>query len=195
MGLGAPLYRGERRKLTTPPPPTGTPVTSITPPASREAPHPREGEPFPPILLYDGSCGVCARSVQFILRRDRRRTLRFASLEGELGRALVAAEPSLAGVDSLIWVEPRGPVVTPRGAPVLPPPPARVLVRSRAVLEAGRYLGGAWRLLSALGRVIPSPVRDWGYDLFARNRHRVSGRTESCLLPTPEERERFLDGP
>jgi predicted DCC family thiol-disulfide oxidoreductase YuxK len=175
MGLGAPLHRGERRKLTT--------QRSL------------EGESLPPILLYDGSCGVCARSVQFILRRDRRKTLRFASLEGRLGQAIVAAEPALAGVDSLVWIEPRGPVVTPDGDPAHPLPPARILVRSRAVLEAGRYLGGPWRLLSALGRAVPRPLRDWGYDLFARNRHRVTARTESCLLPSPEERLRFLDGP
>lgn len=163
-----------------------------------------------PILLYDGSCGVCARSVQFLLRRDRRRkTLRFASLESPLGQALVASEPALVGVDSLIWIEPDGPVpASPRLAPdpsdPLPEasPPAgaghlsfRVRIRSDAVLEAGRYLGGAWGALAGLFGLVPRGIRDRLYDLFARNRHRVATRTDSCLLPTPEERARFLDTP
>jgi predicted DCC family thiol-disulfide oxidoreductase YuxK len=173
--MGAPLHADERGHL------------------SRVGGGPRTE---PPILLYDGSCGVCARSVQFLLRRDRRRkTLRFASLESPLGRGFVASEPGLEGVDSLVWIEADGPVPDSPEASASTVPRFAFRVRSDAVLEAGRYLGGAWAGLAALGRLVPTGLRDRLYDLFARNRHRVASRTESCLLPTPEERERFLDAP
>jgi predicted DCC family thiol-disulfide oxidoreductase YuxK len=129
------------------------------------------------LLLYDGTCGFCAGSVQFVLRHEgARRTLRFASLDGETARSLHRVRPELAGVDSLIWYEPAE---------------GRVLIRSEAVLAVASYLGGAWRVLGALARVVPRAVRDAAYDLFARNRYRVAGRTEACLLPTPEQRARF----
>jgi predicted DCC family thiol-disulfide oxidoreductase YuxK len=138
--------------------------------------------------------------VQFLLKRDRRRrTLRFASLESPVGRGFIASEPALEGVDSLVWIEPDGPVPDDAGASgsalASMVPPFRYLVRSDAVFEAGRYLGGGWAALAALGKIIPAVLRDRLYDLFARNRHRVASRTESCLLPTAEERARFLDTP
>jgi len=159
-----------------------------------------------PVLLYDGTCGVCARSVQFILRRDRRsKSLRFASLESEFGRRITASDPELAGVDSLIWAEPAAagePTAgepAPGGPPPLAPghpiPPLSTLVRSDAVIAVAAYLGGVWRGLAALGSLVPRSLRDWTYDAVARNRHRVPGRSGSCLLPTPTERARFLDGP
>jgi predicted DCC family thiol-disulfide oxidoreductase YuxK len=135
------------------------------------------------LLLYDGTCGFCARSVQFVLRHEGARgTLRFAPLDGETGRAIRAAHPELAGVDSLIWVD--APAV---GAS------ARVLVRSTAVLEVARYLGGIWRVLGALGRVVPRVVRDATYDVVARHRQQISGRADACLLPSPDQRVRFID--
>ncbi|TVP48497.1 MAG: DUF393 domain-containing protein [Gemmatimonadales bacterium] len=154
-----------------------------------------------PVLLYDGSCGVCARSVQFVLRRDhRRQSLRFASLESDFGRRITGSDPRLAGVDSLIWAEPAPGPSTPSGvrpslAPGDPLPPLRMLVRSDAVIAVAAYLGGVWRGLALVGSLVPRPLRDGAYDVVARNRHRVPGRSDRCLLPTPAERERFLDGP
>jgi predicted DCC family thiol-disulfide oxidoreductase YuxK len=133
-----------------------------------------------PVLYYDGECGVCTRSVELVLRHDRRRTLRFASLRGEYGAALLARHPELRGVDSMLWVEP----VTGSNA-------ERVLVRSEAVLEVVRYLGGWWRVALA-SRVIPRALRDAGYAWFARHRGRF-GRATACRVPTPAERSRFLD--
>ncbi len=136
-----------------------------------------------PILLYDGSCGLCARSVQFVLGHEHgSRGLRFATLQGEHGRRALASEPTLAGVDSVIWLEPAS-----DGRP------ARVLVRSEAVLAVMRHLGGPWKLLAAVGRVVPRISRDTLYRIVARYRYRVFGREQACLLPTPEQRARFLD--
>ena len=135
------------------------------------------------LLLYDGTCGFCAQSVQFVLRHERAHgTLRFAPLDGETGRAIRAAHPELDGVDSLIWVGPTVNDATPR-----------VLVRSTAVLEVARYLGGIWRVLGALGRVVPRALRDATYDLVARHRQQIAGRADACLLPTPDQRVRFID--
>ena len=135
-----------------------------------------------PVLYYDGECGVCTRSVELVLRHDRRGTLRFASLRGAPGAALLARHPELAGVDSLCWVE-DGEGGTGKGE--------RVLVRSEAVLAVARYLGGWWRVAAVL-RVIPRAIRDAGYSWFARRRGRF-GKPEACRAPTAAERSRFLD--
>lgn len=136
-----------------------------------------------PILLYDGTCGLCARSVQFVLSHERAsHALRFATLEGPHGQRARAAQPALAAVDSVVWIEPGE-----QGTP------ARVLVRSDAVLAVMRHLGGPWRALAAIGRVVPRISRDAIYRVVARCRYKVFGREQACLLPSPEQRARFLD--
>ena len=67
----------------------------------------------------------------------------------------------------------------------------RPYVKSDAAIHIARYLRGGWKLLGAI-RVLPRPVRDWGYDVVARNRYRWFGRTESCMVPTPDIRARFI---
>jgi predicted DCC family thiol-disulfide oxidoreductase YuxK len=132
-----------------------------------------------PVLLYDGTCGFCAESVQTILRHDRRGTLRFAPLQGELGAAVVSRHPELESVDSMIWVE------SASGSA------ERVTVRSSAALRVAAYLGGIWRVL-LLGYVLPAPIRDALYDFVARHRHHLMGHRDNCLVVTPELRSRFL---
>jgi predicted DCC family thiol-disulfide oxidoreductase YuxK len=134
-----------------------------------------------PILLYDGTCGFCAWSVRLVLHHDRRQTLRFASLQGDYGTGVRSRHAELAGVDSIVWVEPDG-----DGRK------EAVAVRSEAALRVARYLGGWWTLGLA-GWVIPLPIRDALYDVIARNRHKLVGAGASCLLPGPEVRQRFLD--
>ena len=133
-----------------------------------------------PVLLYDGVCGFCNKTVQMILDHDRRGTMRFAALQSDYGRGVVGRHPGLRGVDSVVFVE-----NSADGA-------ERVYVRSDAALRVLKYLGGAWKLL-LVAKVIPKPVRDFFYDLFARNRYRLFGKYESCMLPPPEVRSRFLD--
>ena len=133
-----------------------------------------------PVLLYDGTCGLCAGSVQFILRHERRHELRFATLQGPFAEAIRARHPELSRVDSMVWVEP----AAGRSR-------EQVFVRSTAALRAARYLGGIWRL-AALGWLVPPLVRDAVYNVIARHRHRLSG-AEQCYLPTPDVRARFID--
>lgn len=138
------------------------------------------GTPARQLVLYDGVCGLCDRSVQFLLRVDRRRVLTFAALQGEAAAALRERTPALAGVDSVIYIRDHG---TPRERPFL---------RSRAAVEVLRAVGGGWRLLGSFLRLVPPPLRDAAYDYVARHRYGWFGRFDACKLPTPEERSRFI---
>jgi predicted DCC family thiol-disulfide oxidoreductase YuxK len=132
-----------------------------------------------PVLLYDGSCGFCAESVQVVLKHDRRGTLRFASLQGEFGKAAIERHPELRTVDSMIWVEQE-----PNGG-------ERVIIRSSAALRVAAYLGGIWRVM-LLGYLVPTAIRDAFYTFIARHRHQIMGSRENCLVVTPDLRSRFI---
>jgi predicted DCC family thiol-disulfide oxidoreductase YuxK len=135
------------------------------------------------ILLFDGTCGFCARSVQFVLAREhRKQSLRFASLQSPTGVEAKHRHPELASVDSVIWLEPAD---ANRDE--------RVFVRSDAALEVMRYLGGPWVILATIGGLTPRFLRDSAYDLIARHRHELVPDAASCLLPTAEQRTRFID--
>lgn len=133
-----------------------------------------------PVLLYDGTCGFCADSVQLVLRHDRRGDLKFAALDSTFGRAVLARHPELASVDSVVWYQ------AARGAA-----DELVLTRSAAALRVAQYLGGAWRLAAVAG-LIPGFLRDALYDAVARHRHQLGRGGQHCLVPTPEQRARFL---
>ena len=132
-----------------------------------------------PVLLYDGVCGFCNKSVQMILDHDRRGEMRFAALQSDYGLRVVERHPELRGIDSVVYVEPAA-------------SGERVHVRSDAALKVAAYLGGFWKLFLA-AKVLPRGLRDYFYDLFARNRYKLFGKYDTCLLPPPEVRSRFLD--
>lgn len=136
----------------------------------------RMEEPAHPILLFDGVCNLCNGSVQFLIRRDREARFRFASLQSEVGRRyLEELRVDRRAVDSVILID-----------------GGRWYKESDAALRAAHLLGGPWKALAVL-RLIPRPIRDWVYRLIARHRYRWFGKRESCWLPTPELRRRFLD--
>lgn len=137
-------------------------------------------QPTAPVLLYDGVCGICNRSVQTILRFDRRGTLRFAALDSDFARGVIARHPGLGDIDSMVFVHNPG------------RPDERIDVRSAAALRVLNYLGGPFRLLLA-ARIIPAGLRDWLYDRFAAVRYRLGGRHDTCPVPGPGVRARFLD--
>lgn len=133
-----------------------------------------------PLLVYDGDCGFCTRSVQFVLARDSRRgTLRFAARAGEAGRAVRRRHPQLETVESLLWVE------TVDGREV-------VSIYSDAVLATATYLGGVYAVLGGLGRLVPRFLRDPVYRLVARVRKRLTRGAATCHLPAPQELARML---
>lgn len=132
--------------------------------------------PDGPILLYDGLCGFCDVSVQWVLTRDRGQRFRFAALQGQTAQEILARHPEIPpDLDSLILVE-----------------GDQVRWWSGAVLGVGRNLPGVWGLLARLGGVIPKRLADAAYRLFARHRLKVWGRKDTCRIPTPAERARFL---
>src|SRR5215813_5515325 len=136
---------------------------------------------FDSVLLYDGVCGFCNRTVQIILDRDKRGTLRFAALQSDYGKSVVNRHQILKDVDSLAFIE----ISAETGK-------ERVFVRSTAVLRIAAYLGGLWKLL-LIAYLIPRPLRDVMYDLFAKFRYSIFGKLESCRIPSTEDRSRFLD--
>jgi predicted DCC family thiol-disulfide oxidoreductase YuxK len=137
--------------------------------------------PDGPVLLYDGTCGFCAQSVQFVLKHDRQRDLRFAPLQGVFARDVLVRHPELADADSIVWVE-----ATPGDARS-----ETVLTQSAAAIRIAAYLGGRWRI-AMLAKLVPGPLRDAVYRLVAKHRHRLTRGGPECLVPTPEQRTRFL---
>jgi predicted DCC family thiol-disulfide oxidoreductase YuxK len=132
------------------------------------------------VLLYDGECGLCNRVVRFLLRHDPRARLRFAPLQGPAAQAWLRARGLPAqDFSSLILV------------PAWERAPADYRLRTDAVFAALDALGG-WRWLTWL-RILPRPLRDAGYRLVARVRHRIFGRYTPRPLANPEWEKRFLE--
>jgi predicted DCC family thiol-disulfide oxidoreductase YuxK len=128
-----------------------------------------------PILLFDGVCNLCSRTVQFVIRHDPAGRFRFAALQSPAGQRLLVEHGLPAdALDTFVLIE-----------------GARCFTRSDAAIELARRLDGAWRWLR-LAAVVPRPIRDWAYGVLVRNRYRWFGRRESCMVPTPELSQRFL---
>ncbi|MBT2682738.1 thiol-disulfide oxidoreductase DCC family protein [Bacillus sp. ISL-37] len=127
-----------------------------------------------PVILFDGVCNFCDASVQFILNRDPNETFHFASLQSEAGQELLEKYHVRDDVDSMILIE-----------------NDKVYYKSGAALRISRHLRGAWKLLYVF-MVVPAPIRNIVYDLIARNRYKWFGQKESCMLPPPNVRKRFL---
>ncbi|WP_223590109.1 thiol-disulfide oxidoreductase DCC family protein [Neobacillus bataviensis] len=127
------------------------------------------------IVLFDGVCNLCNNSVHFILKRDINRSFKFASLQGETGQKLLKQYGLNTAMNSFVLIENNKPYL-----------------KSTAALRVCMKLRGAWRLFS-LFIVIPKPFRDFVYEVIANNRYKWFGKKESCLLPLPEWKDRFLD--
>jgi predicted DCC family thiol-disulfide oxidoreductase YuxK len=130
-----------------------------------------------PVIIFDGECGFCDATVEFILEHDPDGVFRFASRQSPEGKDLLVSHglPE-GGVESVVLVE-----------------DGRVHVRSTASLRIARRLRGPWRALYALS-VVPAPLRDAVYRVVSRNRKRILGERQVCTVPTAERRARFLSG-
>ena len=128
-----------------------------------------------PVILFDGVCGLCDRWVSFVLKRDRRCTFRFAALQSEAGASLLRAHGLPRDQLSSVVLIAGG----------------RAYLKSAAILEMLRGLGLPWSLAVA-GAALPVGFRDRLYDFVARNRYEWFGRTDTCRIPSPAERARFL---
>jgi predicted DCC family thiol-disulfide oxidoreductase YuxK len=136
-----------------------------------------------PVVFFDGTCGLCHRSVAFLLERDPHARLRFAHLQGRLAESVLPREMRDAGrAGSVVLLEPAA--------------GGRVSRRAEAILRALGYLPPPWRWLGALARLRPLlPLADAGYRLIVSRRAAWFGQTEQCLRPDARLRERFLESP
>ena len=129
---------------------------------------------IPPLLVYDGNCGFCSRSIQFILRHEQRHDLLFVPRDSEFGKDL-RRQFHLEAVESLLWID-----------------GGKAFIESSAVLNSAKYLGGIWATLAAIGGLVPGFLRNAVYRFIARNRRRFSASAAACLVPTAEQQNRFL---
>lgn len=128
------------------------------------------------IVVFDGHCLLCNGWVQFLLRHDRRGAIRFASMQGDTGRALLAkAGLSVDNLQTLLLVDGE-----------------RSWQHTAAILRIVHALGWPWRL-AWVGWLVPAPLRDAAYRFIARHRYRIFGRSDTCLMPPPDVAARFLD--
>ncbi|HKO61475.1 MAG TPA: DCC1-like thiol-disulfide oxidoreductase family protein [Pyrinomonadaceae bacterium] len=139
-------------------------------------------EPRPnPIVLYDGVCGLCNRLNQFLLKRDHHDRLRFASLQSSLAESLTLRHGADSKDLDTVYV------LVDHNRPT-----EHLLSRSDAIIYVLTQLGGAWKLMGA-ARIVPAALRNIAYNIVARNRYRVFGKHDSCMLPDPKNREKFLE--
>lgn len=127
-----------------------------------------------PIVFFDGVCGMCNKTVDFILARDRRHQFLFAPLQGETAKQELSAEDTENLHSMVLQVN------------------GKQYRASSAVARMLWRLGGFWSVVGALLWLIPWPLRHVGYKLVAANRYRIFGKKDACRMPTPEERSRFL---
>jgi predicted DCC family thiol-disulfide oxidoreductase YuxK len=128
------------------------------------------------VVLFDGVCNLCNGTVVFVAGRDPAARFRFAALQSAIGRDLLGATGlPVDAPETLVLLE-----------------GGRVFVRSTAALRIARRLSGFWPLAYA-AIVIPRPIRDAVYRLIARHRYRLFGRRETCMIPSPDLRRRFLE--
>ena len=127
------------------------------------------------IVFFDGVCGLCDHTVDFLLRHDEGGMLRFAPLQGTTAANMLPGDVR-DRLDTMAYCR-----------------DGQRHYRSSAVLWVLRDLGGFWGRLGRLMLMIPGPIRDIGYRCISRCRYRIFGKHEACRIPTAEERTRFLD--
>ncbi|MGE3260271.1 MAG: thiol-disulfide oxidoreductase DCC family protein [Bacteriovoracia bacterium] len=126
------------------------------------------------IIFFDGVCNLCNFFVDFVVKRDLDQKFQFASIQGETGKRTLPAEARLSLRSVVLWTQ------------------GQHFERSDAALMVLQQLGGLWGAFRIFW-VVPRPIRDFLYGLVARYRYFLFGKRETCRLPTPAERARFLD--
>jgi predicted DCC family thiol-disulfide oxidoreductase YuxK len=126
------------------------------------------------MLVFDGDCAFCHRTVQFILAHERRSDLCFVPRDSPLGLSL-REQYHLQGVESLLWIE-----------------CDQAYIEFDAVAHTAAYVGGGYARLASMARLLPRPLLIFGYRTFAKLRKRLAGRPRHCLLLTAAQQQRFL---
>jgi predicted DCC family thiol-disulfide oxidoreductase YuxK len=134
------------------------------------------------LVLYDGICGLCHGAVRFLLRHDQRDRFRFAALQSDFARQSLAHHRHNAEARDTVCV------LVNFGQPE-----EKLLVKSDAALFALVALGGIWKVLGKVARVLPRFLRDAAYGWLARHRYRIFGTREACVWPDSTARHKFPD--
>ena len=135
----------------------------------------KAGETMDRIILFDGVCNLCNQSVQFIIKRDRNKNFKFASLQGGTGKRLIKQYQIDDRVDSIVLIENN-----------------KYYLKSSAAIRICMQLSGLWNLF-AVFLIIPIFMRDFLYDVIAKKRYMWFGKLDSCMLLSPNLKDRFLD--
>jgi predicted DCC family thiol-disulfide oxidoreductase YuxK len=154
------------------------PLTSES--LSRNEPGPENGLPVSttavqdPIIFFDGVCRLCNHWIDFVIARDQRRKFRYSPLQGETARDFLGLT-NAESLKSVVLLDRTG-----------------IYRKTDAVWRMLVRLGAFWKMVGWMLRLVPRPIRNWGYDFIARRRYRWFGEKAACRLPTPAERELFL---
>lgn len=130
----------------------------------------------PLLVLFDGVCNVCNATVLFLIDRDPKERLRFASLQSEAGEKVLQEHKLVSDLDTVIVIDGEQ---------------DKVYTRSAAALRITRELRFPWPIFWIFV-VIPRFLRDWAYSAFAKRRYKWFGKSDQCRIPTPELKRRFL---
>ena len=127
------------------------------------------------VILFDGVCNFCNASINFVIDHDPDKKFQFASLQSDFGQTILREHSrNLSDFDSVILLQ-----------------NGQLLIKSEAAFAIAKQLSGAWAGL-AIFRILPTVITDFFYELIAKNRYKIFGKTESCRMPTPDIKERFI---
>jgi predicted DCC family thiol-disulfide oxidoreductase YuxK len=127
------------------------------------------------IILFDGICNLCNSSVRFIIKRDPVGNFKFSSLQSKVGKKLLEKYRVRNDINSFILLENN-----------------HVYTKSSAALRVCMRLNSIWKIFIVF-IIIPKPIRDYIYDFIANNRYKWFGKSDHCIIPSPDDKERFFD--
>ena len=127
------------------------------------------------IILFDGVCNLCNDAVKFIIRHDKKDVFRFTALQSAVGMVMVTEQGiDTSKIDSIILID-----------------EDKSFAKSTAALKIARHLEGGYPLLYGF-MIVPNFIRNWVYDIIAKNRYKWFGKKDACMIPTPELKKKFL---
>jgi len=128
-----------------------------------------------PIILFDGVCNLCNGAVQFVIKRDKKRSINFAPLQGDYGQQLLKQHHlPMEEFNSFLLIE-----------------NGKVYAQSTAALKVCKYLTGGWPLMVGF-IIVPTFIRNGIYRWIAKNRYKWFGKKDACMIPTAELKSRFI---
>lgn len=126
-------------------------------------------------ILFDGVCNLCNGAVTFVIKHDKKNVFQFAALQSAVGIAMAAKHGvDTSKTDSILLID-----------------QDKIYAKSTAALKIARHLSGGYPLLYGF-MIVPNFIRNWVYNTIAKNRYKWFGRTDSCMVPAPELKDKFL---